>query len=391
MTEGPRHRSVTPGPQATQRQRADRHGHGLRRAGRAHRLGSGSRHHPRRRLGGQRRARLRRHAPRRHRRHGPSHGRGGPSQAAQPHPGRHAVDELPPLAGRGGPQRGHPGPGRRPGREARGWTGPARSGRGHRPGRDPGHGPPRPDPPVRAGHGRFPGAGQERRRRERPARRGQGARLRPAASGSSSRACPTWWAPRSPRRSTSRPSASGPDRPATARSWSFTTCSGWGSGSRPSSCASTPTSAASPPRPSPPSPPTCGAGASRATRRRYHAPDPGLGEPCLIGRLDGWSQQTLLLTARSPGEQPGPEGGTPPMRPYEVMAIFEATTEPSLHPERARPRPRGHPHAPGEPRRDRPLGEAHLRLRGEPQARGLLRRGGVHRRNPRRWPRSTAC
>ena len=40
-------------------------------------------------------------------------------------------------------------------------------------------------------------------------------------------------------------------------------------------------------------------------------------------------QQTLLLTARGPGT-PGPEGGTPHMRPYEVMAIFEATTEPSV-------------------------------------------------------------
>src|SRR6202046_2160419 len=28
--------------------------------------------------------------------------------------------------------------------------------------------------------------------------------------------------------------------------------------------------------------------------------------------------------------RPGPEGGTPHMRPYEVMAIFEATTEPTI-------------------------------------------------------------
>jgi 3-methyl-2-oxobutanoate hydroxymethyltransferase len=47
----------------------------------------------------------------------------------------------------------------------------------------------------------------------------------------------------------------------------------------------------------------------------YHAPK-GLGD-------------ALLLTVRSPGT-PGPEGGTPHMRPYEVMAIFEATTEPTV-------------------------------------------------------------
>ena len=78
------------------------------------------------------------------------------------------------------------------------------------------------------------------------------------------------------------------------------------------------------------------------------------------------------------------------MRPYEVMAIFEATTEPTviqgvldqaLESSAAR----------GGPRRDRPLGQAHLRLRGEPQPRGLLRRRGVHRRAPRRWPTWTAC
>ena len=57
-------------------------------------------------------------------------------------------------------------------------------GRGDHPGRDPGHGAPRPHPPVGARHGRLPGAGQERRRGRRPARRGQGPRPRPAASAS---------------------------------------------------------------------------------------------------------------------------------------------------------------------------------------------------------------
>ena len=60
-------------------------------------------------------------------------------------------------------------------------------------------------------------------------------------------------------------------------------------------------------------------------------------------------------------------------------------------PGRARPGPGGHPHHRRHPRRHRPLGPAQLRLRGEPQARGLLRRGGVHRPNPRPWPRWTAC
>ncbi len=66
-------------------------------------------------------------------------------------------------------------------------------------------------------------------------------------------------------------------RPATARSWSSTTCWAWARAPRPSSCASTPTWAASPPRRSPPSPPTCAAGTSPA-RPRPTTPRPGLGD-----------------------------------------------------------------------------------------------------------------
>ena len=60
-----------------------------------------------------------------------------------------------------------------------------------------------------------------------PARRGQGPRGRRLLRHRASRACPTWWAPPSPRPSTCPPSASGPGRRATARSWSSTTCSAW--------------------------------------------------------------------------------------------------------------------------------------------------------------------
>ncbi len=45
-------------------------------------------------------------------------------------------------------------------------------------------------------HGRLPGPGQERRRRERPCSAPPRRWRRPAASPSSSRACPTSWAPR---------------------------------------------------------------------------------------------------------------------------------------------------------------------------------------------------
>ena len=43
-----------------------------------------------------------------------------------PDPGRHALDELPPRPRRRRAQRGHAGPGRGPGGEARGRAGPAR-------------------------------------------------------------------------------------------------------------------------------------------------------------------------------------------------------------------------------------------------------------------------
>ena len=44
---------------------------------------------------------------------------------------------------------------------------------------------------------------------------------------------------------------------------------------------------------------------------------------------------------QEPGATPGPEGGMPHMRPYEVMAIFEATTEPTVIQGAARPGARG--------------------------------------------------
>ena len=61
----------------------------------------------------------------------------------------------------------------------------------------------------------------------------------------------------------SRPSASAPRPPATARCWCSTTCSGSSPTSARRSCAATPSSAP-PPRPrSPPTPPTCAPAASR--------------------------------------------------------------------------------------------------------------------------------
>ena len=56
----------------------------------------------------------------------------------------------------------------------------------------------------------------------------------------------------------------------TARSWSSTTCWVWARARRPSSCASMPSWAGSPPRPWPPSPRTCAGATSPVTRRRYH-------------------------------------------------------------------------------------------------------------------------
>ena len=40
--------------------------------------------------------------------------------------------------------------------------------------------------------------------------------------------------------------------------------------------------------------------------------------------------QTLPRSARGPGVPPGPEGGEPPVRPYEVMVIFDTGTEPPV-------------------------------------------------------------
>ena len=93
----------------------------------------------------------------------------------------------------------------------------------------------------------------------------------------------------------------------------------------------------------------------------YHAPRRAWAKPWLHGLMPAASmahrpQQTLLLTARSPGAQPGPEGGTPPMRPYEVMAIFEATTEPRSIQGVLDHALEVDPHHRGQPRRDRPLG-----------------------------------
>ena len=139
--------------------------------------------------------------------------------------GRPAVDELPRLARRHGPQRRPADPGRRPGGEARGRPQAPPDDRGHRRRRDPGDGPPRPHPAVGPRHGRLQGAGPRARRRARAGRRRQGAGRTPAASPSCSRACPTRSPAWSPTPSTCPPSASAPAPAATARCSCSTTSS----------------------------------------------------------------------------------------------------------------------------------------------------------------------
>ena len=269
--------------------------------------------------------------------------------------------------------------------------------------------------------GGFKVQGKERRRRARAGRRRRGAGgrrlLRDRARGRARRGRPHGHRRRSP----CRRSASAPGRTATARCSCSTTCSASRTASLPkfvrryadaegrrrrgarrvrrptcARAASRPTTRATT------SPTTCADGSLQLYGRRHRvglrqrqaAHATALSHPRVMMSTHGALHlryaarfQSRPCSDRAGPRSPGPQGGDDSlMRAYELMVIFDgdvddAAVEAGRSPDRRTGRrPSG-----GEIRHDRSLGSASVRLRDQPQARGLLR--GVRDRGRGRRPR----